>query len=167
MTQPIRYALLGKSGSGKSRAAEILSDLLHVPHIKTGAVCRQISHILFGNEDKRSTQRLDDALTPLDPCIFLRAALRSVGSDQGFVVDALRFCEDLAMAQNYGCLTIRISAPDDQRLRRLAERGQVFDPATDGLHRSETELDASAVDFEISNDCDLNHLRLSLARIVA
>lgn len=167
MTQPIRYALLGKSGSGKSQAAKILSDLLDVPHIKTGVICRKISRILFGNEDKRSTQRLDDALTPLDPSIFLRAALRDVGSDDGFVLDALRFGEDLALAQNYGCVIVRISATDDQRMIRLTERGQVFDPATDGLHRSETELDVSAVDFEIVNDRDLDHLRVSLARIVA
>lgn len=167
MTRPIRLALLGKSGSGKSRAGEFLSQHLGVEHLKTGFVCRQISRLLFANEDKGSTQLLDDALTPIDPCIFLRATLRHITDNQGFVVDALRFHEDLVLAREYGCRVVKIVAPEDMRLQRLVERGQAFDPAIDGEHRSETELDNVLVDYEVANDSDIAALERVLSRIVA
>lgn len=165
MTAPIRFALLGKSGSGKSRAGTIICDRFGLRHIKTGTICRQIARLLFANEDKGSTQRLDDALTQIDPSIFLRASLRDVEAGEGFVVDALRFRSDLVIARDFGCRTVRIVAPDAVREARLKARGQVFDPLVDGLHRSEVELDDAEVDFEISNDADLASLTAALSRI--
>lgn len=165
MTAPIRFALLGKSGSGKSQAGAIISDRFGLRHIKTGTICRQIAQLLFANEDKSSTQRLDDALTQIDPSIFLRATLRNVEAREGFVVDALRFRSDLAIARDFGCRTIRIVAPGAVRLARLQSRGQVFDPVLDGRHRSETELDDAEVDFEIVNDADLAKLTAALSRL--
>jgi len=164
---PIRFALVGKSGSGKSYAGRYLSSQLAISHIKTGTVCRQIARLLFDNEDKCSTQLLDDALTQIDPSIFLRAALRPVNPIHGFVVDSLRFREDLALARELGCRIVRIIASPDLRLARLKTRGQNFDPSTDGLHRSETELDDAEVDFEIINDQDPVTFETSLAAIAA
>ena len=69
-------------------------------HLKTGAVCRQIAKLLFGNEDKKSTQILDDALTPIDSSLFLRATLRGADMGRPFVIDSLRFNTDLQLA---GC----------------------------------------------------------------
>tara|TARA_R110000782_G_scaffold79115_4_gene157440 strand:- start:36647 stop:37153 length:507 start_codon:yes stop_codon:yes gene_type:complete len=166
---------MGKSGSGKSSAGRLLAERFEVPHIRTGKICREIALLLFGNEDKSSTHRLDDALTQIDPSIFLRAALREAGAEnaelsesrQGFIIDALRFESDLTLAKSHGCRIIRISAPDDIRVSRLAERNQVFDLMTDGRHRSEYELDAAAVDYEIVNDNDLDSLRAALRAIEA
>ncbi|MES3091410.1 hypothetical protein [Sphingomonas aerolata] len=167
MSKAARLALIGKSGAGKSLAGRYLSVGLGVPHIKTGVICREISRMLFDNEDKRSTQRLDDALTALDPSIFLRAALRPIKIENGFVVDALRFREDLNLARDNGCKIVRILAPDEFRFTRLAERQQVFDRQTDNQHRSETELDDAEVDFDIVNDADLVAFEGKLAEIVA
>lgn len=171
----VRFALVGKSGSGKSSAGEILAERFDITHIRTGKICREIAFLLFGNEDKSSTQRLDDALTQIDPSIFLRAALREIesttdelsGSGKGFIIDALRFESDLMLAKEHGCSIIRISAPEEVRVTRLAERKQVFDLATDGLHRSEHELDAAQADYEIVNDQDLEALRAALSIIEA
>lgn len=165
MTAPVRVALSGKSGSGKSRAAAIISEHFGIPHLKTGAICRQISHLLFANEDKSSTQRLDDALTKLDPSIFLRATLRGIGALDGFVVDALRFQSDLEIAREHGCRVVRIVSSDEVRYSRLAARGQVFDPLVDGQHRSETELDNALVDAEIVNDSELSDLNAALLQM--
>jgi dephospho-CoA kinase len=61
----LRIALVGKSGSGKSEVAEFLRESRACQVIKTGRICRQIAQLLFGNEDKRSTQLLDDVLTEI------------------------------------------------------------------------------------------------------
>ena len=163
----MRFALVGKSGSGKSTAGEHLGRLIGVEHVRTGAICRQIARVLFGNDDKHSTQRLDDALTTIDPSIFVRAALRPYGDRDGFVLDALRFRDDAVLARGLGCRIVRIAAPPDLRHTRLRQRGQSFDPATDGLHRSEIELDLIEVDHEIINAGDLPSLKAALAAIVA
>jgi len=162
MIRTQRFALVGKSGSGKSEACRFLSESRGIRLIRTGAICRQIARLLFDNEDKRSTQILDDALTLIDPSIFLRAALRGVDPTEDLVIDALRFREDLAIAHERGCMVIRVVASDEIRLRRLLARGQTFDLATEGRHRSEVELDDAAVDMEIRNEGEVSALQALL-----
>jgi len=166
MTSPGRFALIGKSGSGKSEVGMILQDSLGLRIIKTGTICRQISRMLFGNEDKRSTQLLDDALTSIDASIFVRAALREVRTEEMFVIDALRFSSDLQIAQARGCTIIRVVADDSTRSRRLKARGQEFNLGTDGQHRSEVELDDAPVDHVIVNDHSLEVLRARVAAAI-
>lgn len=166
MSMPVRFALVGKSGSGKSTVSLSLCRLLGVDHIKTGAVCRQIACTLFGNEDKRSTQTLDDALTTIDASIFLRAALRPYGNNDGYIIDALRFESDAILARSLGCRIIRVIAPPGVRHTRLEERGQKFDPVTDEFHRSETELDFLEVDHELENSGDIDLLEKYLVNLL-
>lgn len=163
MTAALRFALVGKSGSGKSEVGMILNSQLGVRIIETGKICRQISVMLFGNEDKRSTQILDDALTTIDSSIFVRAALRDVETTEMFVIDSLRFRSDLKLARDYGCNIIRVVADSMTRLHRLKSRGQVFDLDTDGNHRSEVELDGVQVDHVILNNGSLNDLQDQLS----
>lgn len=162
-----RIALVGKSGAGKSQAAESFSLRCGTIRISTGAICRKISVLLFGNESKASTQKIDDALTSLDPSIFLNAALRDAPRDQPICVDALRFTSDLALAQRYEFTIVRVVAPTELRTARLAQRGQVFDSVADAQHRSENELDDVPVDYTIINDGDLASLDASVRDICA
>ena len=78
------------------------------------------------------------------------------------MIDSLRFQSDLRLAQGLGCTIIRVSASDAVRVQRLKQRGQAFDPTTDGLHRSETELDAVPVDVVIENEKSLSELAAEL-----
>ncbi|MBZ9766557.1 hypothetical protein LB526_07260 [Mesorhizobium sp. CA6] len=136
-----------------------------IRRISTGAICRQISMLLFGNEEKASTQRIDDALTQLDPSIFFRAALRSAAPEESICVDALRFSADFRFAREQGFEIIRVVASDETRICRLAARGQVFNLNVDGRHRSETELDTSEADFTIHNDGTKDEIEAALRSI--
>lgn len=158
----MKIALVGKSGTGKSEVSRHLAERYGLKHIKTGSVCRQISHLLFGNDDKANTQRLDDQLTKIDPSIFLRAVLRDVDTTEPIVIDALRFKSDYALARQMGYSIIRVVANADVRIQRLQMRGQVFIPETDGMHRSEVELDDVPVDFEVVNDGSISDLHAAL-----
>lgn len=161
----IKFALIGKSGAGKSTAAEMIANRYRARRVSTGIICRQISSLLMGNEDKASTQKIDDALIKIDKSIFLKAALRGVAEDESICVDALRFKSDLELARERGFFVIRVTASDQLRSARLRARGQVFDMAVDGRHRSEIELDGSAADLEILNDGSLDTMRQALERI--
>lgn len=160
-----RLALIGKSGAGKSTVAEQISAGYGIRRISTGTICRQISMLLFGNEDKASTQRIDDALTKIDPSIFLRAAMRGTLPDEPICVDSLRFSADYGLARDEGFAIVRVTASDETRTRRLAARGQVFDLDVDGMHRSETELDQAEVDFTITNDGTKDEIEAALRAI--
>lgn len=157
-----RFALIGRRGVGKSQVAALIQDKTGLPVIKTGAICRQIAMLLFGEDSKASTQRLDDALTTLDPSIFLLAALRSAPTTAGFLVDSLRFRSDVDIARSYGCVLVRVVAEDHLRAERLRSRGQRYNPSCDGLHRSEIELDRLETDDEIINDASLVELARSV-----
>lgn len=163
---PDHYALVGKSGSGKSEIAQLISNLTGARIVKTGAICRGISKSLFGDDSKSNTQRLDDALTTLDPSIFLRASIRDIAPTEAIIVDALRFRSDFEIALSSGWKTIRVTAPDSVRVRRLTARGQQFDLHTDGKHRSEIELDEVSTDFSIENAGPLSNLSSVVANII-
>ncbi len=167
MTGGPRFALLGKSGAGKSEVAKALNEQLGCRIVKTGAICRTISRILFGNEDKRSTQILDDALVVIDPSVFLKAAVRDVRPGEPIVIDALRFLSDTVIADDLGCKRLRVVASADERVRRLRSRQQAFDLGRDGRHRSETELDDHPVDHVITNSGTKADLGRQVADIVA
>ncbi len=154
----LRVALIGKSGAGKSEVAKVLNAEYGAEVIKTGAICRSISQLLFGNQDKGSTQKLDDALTRIDESIFLRAALRTANLAKPFVIDSLRFRSDLVLARENGCMILRVVSGDNLRVSRLVARGQVFDLAENGAHRSENELDDAACDATLSNTGNLEEL---------
>lgn len=160
-----RFALIGKSGAGKSTVAEQIKRDYGIRRISTGIICRQISMLLFDNEDKASTQRIDDALTPIDPSIFLRAALRGVTLEEQICVDSLRFMADYSLVQAEGFEIIRVISSDNTRMRRLEARGQVFDPDVDGRHRSEIELDTVKSDFTINNDGPEEEIQAALRSI--
>jgi dephospho-CoA kinase len=162
----IRIALIGKSGAGKSKVSKYLVETHGFAVIRTGVICRQVSMILFGNEEKSSTQRLDDALTVIDPSIFLRASLRCAILDGDIVIDSLRFREDVLLARSLHFLTLKVLSDPGLRLDRLTSRGQLFDPAIEGSHRSETELDGEIVDYEIENDGTLRDLTSSVDDLI-
>lgn len=160
-----RFALIGKSGAGKSTVAEQIAQDYGIRRISTGTICRKISMLLFGNEEKASTQRIDDALTQIDPSIFLRAALRGAPQDESICVDSLRFSTDYSFARDQGFEIIRVTASDETRTRRLAARGQAFNLDVDGRHRSETELDTVEADFTIHNDGTKDEIEAALRSI--
>jgi dephospho-CoA kinase len=153
-----RFALVGKTGVGKTEVARCLLERGFVP-CKTGAICRQISNLLFGNDWKVNTQRISDALIALEPSIFLKAALRTWDRETPTVIDALRYRTDLEAARAEGFSIIRVVASEEDRVRWLRERGEVFDLAKDGPHQTEVELDSEDADITINNNATIDELK--------
>src|SRR5271155_1625467 len=107
--------LIGATGVGKSTVAEHLRNV-HGFHIgSTGATCRSVSRLLFGNEDKSNLVAVTDALQSLDPAIFLKAALRDVPVGHCVVIDALRYRHDYDFAVQHDYYLVRLSAPVEFR----------------------------------------------------
>lgn len=152
MVKLTRIGLIGFTGVGKSTAADHLRRV-HGFHVaSTGAVCRTVAKLVFGNEHKSNLLALTGALQSIDRAIFLKAALREGPATGLLVIDALRYHHDYEYALNGGFHLIRITAPLDLRRQWLQERGQTFDFETDSKHASETQLGPLDAHTTIAND---------------
>jgi 5'-deoxynucleotidase YfbR-like HD superfamily hydrolase/predicted kinase len=162
----MQVALIGKSGVGKSTVAKLLNYHAGTERVSTGSICRQIAMLLFGNDDKSTTQTLDDALTKIDPSVFLNAALQAAPAGRPICLDSLRFKSDYDIARRRGFTIVRVTAPDEVRVARLAERGQKFNLMKDGSHRSEIELEQMEVDYTVENSGDIDALEGSVRALI-
>ena len=121
-------------------------------HYKTGEACREIARRLFGSEDKTLLNRITDALRAIDSDVWLRAALPPPGVTDPIVFDSMRFPTDYESLQAKGFELWRVAAPHAVRVKRLAARGQGFDPHIDESHPAEVALAGHAFDVTIAND---------------
>jgi dephospho-CoA kinase len=153
-----RIGLIGLTGVGKSTAALYLRDVHGFQVATTGEVCRAVSRLLYGNEDKSNLLKLTDALQSIDPTIFLKSALRRLPAGERFVIAALRYTHDYDYAKQNQLYIVRITAARDLRQKRLQGRGQVFNFETDAAHASELQLSEVAVNATIENDGTVRQL---------
>ena len=152
MGQIQRIGLLGLTGVGKTTVAEHLRAVHHFQICSTGAMCRAVSKLVFGNEEKANLFALTDALQALDPAIFLKAALRNVSTGAPIVIDAIRYAHDYDYAQVNDFFLIRVVASEIHRRKWLQARGQTFDFRKDTTHKSETALRDASVSAVLNND---------------
>lgn len=152
--KPLRIALIGKSGAGKTTIAEHLRETHDFYQASTGALCREVGALLFETPSRAILNQLADALIGVDQLVWVRAAI--AGAPQGDVVlDSLRTLEEYELARREGFEIWRITAPPDVRVARLRGRGEQYALEEDDAHRFERELDEVLVDEEVINSGDL------------
>lgn len=160
-------ALYGPSGSGKSTIAALLIEEFGYVHCRTGAACRRVCLHLFQSDSKTLLNQVTDAMRSVDEAVWLRAAIAEVKhTDSPVVFDSMRFRYDLTYLRERGFSTVHVRATDAQRAERLAARGQVYDPRTDGLHPAEIELADETFDYTLDNRGGLVELNEDVRRVL-
>lgn len=127
----MRIILLGKQGSGKGTCAEFLREKLHVPHISTGEMFREIS--LEGSElgDKVKTLINAGNLVPDDITFnVLKNRLEKEDCKKGFILDG--FPRNLDQAHTLEEVTdldlvFVLNISDETAVKRLTSRRQCKD----------------------------------------
>lgn len=162
----MKLALVGRSGAGKSTCATALSQQLGLQHIKTGAICRQVTQLLFQSQDKIALQRVNDALISLEPSLFLEATLRNNSSWQlaGCVIDSIRYKSDVEILRRLDFKFVRIACDRETRIARLKVRDDSYSEAAE-LHPTENELTDLATDFQLDNSGSLDELATQVDRL--
>lgn len=142
-------ALFGRSGAGKSIVANHLVTQHGFQLCSTGSLCRAISQILFGNEERNNLNALSKKIREIDPTLWMQAAL--LGAKKTNVVfDSIRYEEDASYLRERGFLIWQVSCPMEICVERLNARGQSFAKG-DMLHAMEESLQAYKFDATINN----------------
>jgi dephospho-CoA kinase len=136
-----KIALSGKSGSGKSTAADYLQTRHGFVVARPGAFCRQIAELLFARQDKTILNELNDSLRAIDPDVWVRAALRKCEGDR-VVIDGVRFLSNHKLLAPMGYVFWRVVCEETVRSDRLEARQQVFDAEVDARHAGELEFES-------------------------
>jgi cytidylate kinase len=160
--------LSGRTGAGKSAAAQYLHQRYGYVVCQTGAACRQIAQRLFATESKSMLNRINDAMRAIDPNVWIKVALSEAPLDQPLVVDSVRFSSNLELLRARSFVLLRIRASTLRREQRLRERGQEYDFEIDDLHESEREIENERFDYELDNEsADIQLLYRQLDRAVS
>jgi adenylate kinase len=130
VANPRIIVLLGPQGAGKGTQARLLSEMLHVPHISTGDLLREIS-----SQDNplghRVAEKMKAGRFVSDEVLAEVVRTRTEREDcrNGYILDGyprnipqVECLEKLAKEQDKGILVINIDAPRDVLLHRLSGR---------------------------------------------
>lgn len=145
---PLRIALHGLSGSGKSAVCSYLCETYGMTIASTGLLCRKVCGLLFGSESREYLNEVSAAMRGISTDIWIDAALREAAVDR-VVFDSIRYKTDLIRLRNEGFSLWTVSCPAEVARARLAQRGQVFN-VEDLDHESEISL--LGMDFDVNID---------------
>ncbi|MBF6195327.1 MULTISPECIES: hypothetical protein [unclassified Nocardia] len=174
MAKQVRLALFGASGAGKSTTCRLILDAVQRQG-RTGAVVKlaeplydlqRLIYSLCGQpiaepyrQDGMLLSSLADNFRRIDPESLTRLFAARVADAENSNAEVV-ICDDVRRPdyealRKMGFRFVRISAPDELRIRRRAERGDLA-PVSD-QHVAEVPI-SLAPDFEVLNDSTIEHL---------
>lgn len=169
MTDVLKIALTGKLRSGK----DVIADRLFTEHgfelpISFGSSLKYYADKIFDVSEgyakpRKLYQQFGQLCRTIDEDVWVKHAEFSVKqaldrrSTTGIVISDLRQPNEYDWCKRNGFVIVRVTAPDEIRLERARQAGDIFD-ADDLAHETESYVDSFEVDAEIANDGTLDEL---------
>ncbi|MGH2413704.1 MAG: nucleoside monophosphate kinase, partial [Microcystaceae cyanobacterium] len=136
MTKTTGLIFLGPPGSGKGTQAQLLAEMLEIPHISTGEILRQAiaQQTSLGQKARSYVDRGE--LVPDELMLdLIRERLGQPDAQKGWILDGFprnvaqasfldRLLEELNQSSNY---TVNLEVPDNIIIERLLLRGREDD----------------------------------------
>jgi hypothetical protein len=175
-------ALLGKAGSGKDTAAELLAELYPYQRVAFADKLKDVATIIWGpgaRTDRTKLQKLGVAVREIQEnswveALLTGASVEEIDGEPRFVegndnlalaVTDCRFPNEASYLAARGFVTIRILAGRGLRVNRLRANGKLQDEAQLD-HVSETALDNWTPDYNVVNATTLEALAEELVKVV-
>jgi hypothetical protein len=164
-------AFIGKAGSGKDTAAELLIEQFGYARLAFADELKNIAELLWPNsdahKDRDRLQRLGEYVRRIDEDTWVNVALRSMGDGEGlpWAVTDCRYKNEAWRLKGEDFVIVRVVADRNKRIARLRTMGKLG-PAGWEDHVSETDLDDWPADYEIMNLGSKADLLEQLAQVI-
>lgn len=130
-----RLILLGPPGAGKGTQAQILADILNLPHISTGELIREAMALGTPLGQIAQSYVAKGELVPDGLLLDLvRERLSQPDAHKGWILDGFprtlsqaHFLETLLQELNQECSCINVDVPDEVVVARMMARGRKDD----------------------------------------
>lgn len=165
-----QIGLMGKAGSGKTTAADILEDYGYARASFAGRL-RDVAGEIWGAEghSRDRLQRLGVAVREIDEDAWVNALFnynaQRFARHARLVIDDVRFPNEYWRLRSEGFVLVRIEAHRTQRVDRLLANGKLQDEAQ-LEHVSETALDDVIPDYVVTNTTTKGKLEEQLVTIL-
>lgn len=167
----IKIALISPAGGGKDMIADYLSSrygfsrYAFADNVKT--VAKQWFPHMYGSDNKKPRallQAIGTHFREIDAQIWIKALLKNMDDEaderkrlrlatESIVVTDCRMPNEYEALKNRGFIFIRIVVNEEERIKRLIERGDVF-LQSDLTHPTEQHYDEFECDYELENQGD-------------
>ncbi len=163
--EPLRVYLAGPAGSGKSTVAALLAERHGFARAALGDFPRAVAEARGLRPARAVLQALGDEIRGPDPARLARLAMAHVAGAGRAVVDGVRLPEEAEALRAAGFIGIRVEAPDEERRRRLRERGESWRRG-ERAHPTEAQAAAVPADLRLNASGDRQALAAAVARLV-
>lgn len=167
----MKIALFGKMRSGKDTVGEMLINDYGFRRFAFATGIGQIIEEYFPEamaegKPRHHYQFIGQQLRQLNPDVWINYLLREVkdyemsandGKNPLVVVTDGRQSNEAIKMKEEGFTIVKVEAPDELRIKRIEEAGDVFTPEL-FEHETELEVDKIEPDYIITNDSDLKNL---------
>jgi dephospho-CoA kinase len=177
----VKIALTGKMRSGKDTVAHHLYIRHGFDRVAFGTALKKNAHATFPwvsefSKPRALYQAYGQLMREIDGEVWIKHAERAVkgaidfrvntGADKvGVVITDLRQPNEYVWARANGYTVIRVTAPDEDRIKRAIAAGDDF-TVHDLTHETELAIDGFAVDYDIHNDGSVDDLKAQIDTIL-
>jgi dephospho-CoA kinase len=177
----VKIALTGKLRSGKDTVAHHLYIRYGFDKVAFGDALKRIAHDTFPwvsefSKPRALYQNVGQLMREIEPDVWVKHAERAVkgaidfrvntGADKVIVVVTdCRQQNEVDWCRANGFTLIRVTAPDEDRIKRAIAAGDDFDEK-DLSHETEIAIDTFDVDAEIVNDGTVDDLKRKIDEIM-
>jgi len=157
----MRIGFCGKSGSGKTAAAEMIRERYGATILSFASPLKSVVSQLYpaagASERRQRHQEIGALLRSYDSTIWVANLLRRLGDSPDAVVDDVRYPNEVVALQDCGFTIIRIIRPP----------GPWSLMGEEAVHESETALDAYPIPITCPNNGTLLALQDAVIHTVA
>lgn len=155
--------LISKYGFTKVSMANWIKSTV-IKHYKLSNIDK--SMIINGKSMRTILQEVGMYMRNVDPDWHLDEVLNEIDKINQFVIDDLRFTNELNKITNkFDCITIKVTCDENKRIERMMLRDSVIPTESQLKDLSESEIDNIPCDYIIVNNGTLDELFYKLDEI--
>lgn len=173
MSKEVKIAIFGKMRSGKDTIGKMLIEEFNFKRYAFGTgigniIDKYFPEATINGKPRKHYQHIGQQLRELDPDVWVKYLLKSVEKDgaKRVVVTDGRQVNEAERLRAEGYTIVKVVAPEEIRIKRILESGDVFIPEQ-LTHETERQVDLLQDCVVITNDRDLNYLRLQVTTLLS